>query len=86
VRSGRAIFAGITLVAWSHVRLFSVGRSPAEIAGDMSAELSPASAAFTSLVGYWRFDENGGVVAHDDKGSYDGTLMRLPLWVPSTAF
>jgi hypothetical protein len=68
------------------VRLFDVGRSAAEIAGDMSTELAAAAPARKSLVAYFRFDEGSGTTAKDDVGLHDGTLLNGVSWVTSTAF
>jgi hypothetical protein len=68
------------------VRLFDVGRSAAEIAGDMSTELAAAAPARKSLVAYWRFDEGSGKTAKDDVGLHEGTLLNGVSWVTSTAF
>lgn len=33
------------------------------------------------LVGYWAFDDNGGIIARDSSGSgYNGTLVNSPIW------
>jgi hypothetical protein len=39
-------------------------------------------AVYRGLVGYWKFDEGSGTIAHDSSGnSNDGTLMNGPNWV-----
>lgn len=48
------------------VRIWNVTRSQAEIAANMSALISPATAG---LVGYWRCDENTGSTTADATGN-----------------
>jgi hypothetical protein len=44
--------------------------------------LAPKANASNSLVGYWKFDEGSGSIAHDSSGNgNDGTLMNGPQWV-----
>ncbi|MHC4120526.1 MAG: LamG-like jellyroll fold domain-containing protein [Planctomycetota bacterium] len=39
------------------------------------------TAAQADLVGWWRFDETSGTIAHDGSGNgYDGTLVGGPTW------
>ncbi|MGB2865283.1 MAG: LamG domain-containing protein, partial [Sedimentisphaerales bacterium] len=43
---------------------------------------STGNAADTDLVGWWKFDETSGTIAHDASGSgNDGTLKGDPTWV-----
>jgi len=35
-----------------------------------------------SLIAHWPFDEVQGVIAYDDAGTYDGTLVGGPAWQP----
>jgi hypothetical protein len=63
------------------VRLWNVARTGDEIKQTMSERLTGNEGW---LVGYWRFDEGSGTIAHDSstKG-HDGTLELGPVWVPS---
>lgn len=68
------------------VRLFSTARSQSDIAAGRSAPLTNASVWWSSLVGYWRFDEGAGALTADERGTYPGTLVNDPDWVISGAF
>jgi Concanavalin A-like lectin/glucanases superfamily len=63
------------------VRLWNVARTGDDIKRTMSERLTGNEGW---LVGYWRFDEGAGTVAHDSstKGN-DGALEFGPIWVPS---
>ena len=65
------------------VRVWSVARTPAEIASTMSTTVSPAS---PGLFAYWRFDEGSGATTADEKNGWPGTLVSSPQWVVSNAF
>jgi hypothetical protein len=39
-----------------------------------------ASAADPNLVGWWKFDDGNGTIAHDSAGSNDGNLINGPTW------
>ena len=63
------------------VRLWSVARTAEEIQRTMSERLTGNEGW---LVGYWRFDEGSGTIAHDSSTrNHDGTLELGPQWVPS---
>jgi hypothetical protein len=65
------------------VRIWNVARSAAEIFATMHTRLTGTE---PGLVGYWRFDENGGQTAADASSSHnDATFTGTPAWVPSTA-
>ncbi len=69
------------------VRLWNIARSEADIAADMSTELTTSHPKWANLVGYWRFDEGTGTIAHDaTAGAHNGTLINGPTWIASTAF
>ena len=94
VRLGRASGTNCGSESWcesylagglSDVRLWSIARSPAQIAGTRFSRLTGSEAG---LVAYWRLDEGSGDIAYDATGR--GHDMRLgavagpdaadPLW------
>ncbi|MGD8451774.1 MAG: NosD domain-containing protein [Phycisphaerae bacterium] len=64
--------------AMDEVRIWSVARSGAEIAGNMYQTLNGTE---PGLVGYWRFDESEGTTAADSTGGPDADLIGPPVWV-----
>jgi len=72
-------FAGLI----DEIRLWSVVRTPAEIAGAMRKRLDGTE---PGLVGYYRLDESEGITASDGSPSKnDATLAGGGNWVPSDA-
>jgi len=44
--------------------------------------ISAGNAAEADLVGWWKFDETSGTIAHDASGNgNDGTIKGDPIWV-----
>ena len=70
--------------AIDEVRIWSVGRSQAQIQDNMNSVIPVNSAGLSA---YYRFDEGTGTVAADATGNANnGTLSDSPAWVnPSTA-
>ncbi|MFC1727465.1 LamG-like jellyroll fold domain-containing protein [Patescibacteria group bacterium] len=69
--------AGIDAVI-DEVRVWSDGRTAAEIADNMNKQIDPSSA---NLEGYWRFNENTGTTTYDETtNNNDGTLTDGPVW------
>jgi len=70
--------------AIDEVRIWSVGRSQAQIQDNMNTVIPENSAG---LAAYYRFDEGTGTSAADATGNANnGTLLSSPVWVnPSTA-
>jgi len=70
--------------AIDEVRIWSVGRSQAQIQDNMNSVIPENS---TGLSAYYRFDEGTGTVAADATGNANnGTLSNSPAWVnPSPA-
>ncbi|MEQ1871679.1 MAG: LamG domain-containing protein, partial [Vicinamibacterales bacterium] len=60
------------------VRVWSVTRSAAEIAGARSTELTGSE---SGLVGYWRFNGGSGTSAVNDATTGAGTLTNGVVWV-----
>jgi hypothetical protein len=69
--------------AIDEVRMWSVARTPAQIAGAMSTTIAAASA---NLVTYFRFEEGAGATTVDAAGGLTGSLVSAPTWVMSTAY
>lgn len=66
------------------VRVWNISRSQSEIQRTMNRTLNMYEAKNPNLVGYWRFDENGSVLAKDYSiYQKDGTLGPLPNGSPS---
>ncbi len=60
------------------VRIWDVARSEAEIEGNMNKEVDVSS---PGLVGYWKFNEGSGMVAHDATSNHiDGQLINGVGW------
>jgi hypothetical protein len=72
--------------AIDEVRIWNVARTQAEIAADMSHELTAADPAWGNLVQYWPFDEGTGTKTADRTGNFQGTLVGGPQWIVSGAF
>lgn len=73
-RPGRNFYSG----SLSDVRIWSLVRSQAEILANMRHRLSGGE---PGLVGYYRLDEQGGLVAHDSAAEHhDATLTGAPFW------
>jgi hypothetical protein len=70
--------------AIDEVRIWSVGRSEAQIQDNMNSPIPENSAGLSA---YYRFDEGTGTIAADATGNANnGTLFNSPVWVtPSTA-
>lgn len=70
--------------AIDEVRIWSVGRSQAQIHDNMNSVIPENSAGLSA---YYRFDEGTGTTAADVTGNANnGTLISSPVWVnPSTA-
>ena len=66
------------------VRLWSVARTPGEIAAARSAPLLPSAPGYASLVAYYRFDEGTGTTTAPTVGTLAGSLKSAPTWVPAT--
>jgi parallel beta-helix repeat protein len=72
------------------VRVWNYARTPEEIISDMNHVLMGPKAG---LVGYWRFDEGSGQIAHDSSGNGNDAQLGStpsqdsadPNWVISTA-
>lgn len=65
------------------LRIWNYGQSQSEIQSDMNRDLS---AMETGLVGYWRFNESNGTVAHDKtENENDAALSDGATFVPSEA-
>jgi hypothetical protein len=65
------------------VRVWNVVRTAAEIADNKGHSLAGNEAG---LVGYWRFDEGGGVLASDSGPRQNhGILQGPPQWILSDA-
>lgn len=63
-------------------RIWNKARTQAEIQADW---LRPLTGSEAYLVGYWNFDEGGGIIAYDSTtNGYDGMLFGGPQWTPST--
>lgn len=80
--SGNGIFHGLI----DEVRLWHVGRTPAQIAADLRREIARTDSDWSQLTDYWPFDEGQGTTTADRAGPYPGTLMNTPTWVTQTAF
>jgi hypothetical protein len=66
--------ASVDQLTFDEVRIWNVARTPDQIAADRARRLAGSEAG---LVGYWRFDENGGTTAHDASPSgADATLVH----------
>jgi hypothetical protein len=62
------------------VRFWNVARTPEQILADYRSAVPPGT---PGLVAAYRFDEGGGVIAHDSSGrGLDGSLIGSPAWVP----
>jgi hypothetical protein len=47
-----------------------------------TVNIQPAQSSESSLVGYWKFDEGTGTIAHDSSGNNNhGTINGGPIWV-----
>ncbi len=69
------------------VRLWSITRTPGEIAAARSAPLlptAPTAPGYASLVAYYRFDEGTGTTTTPTVGTLAGSLKSSPTWVPAT--
>jgi hypothetical protein len=65
--------------AISEARIWSKALTQAEISNGMCG-VDPASAG---LVGYWKFNEGAGNIAHDISGNgHDATAIRSVSWIP----
>jgi len=62
------------------VRVWSIARTQADIAANMSRPLFPSNPAWPGLKAYWRLDEGANSVARDEKNAYPGTLVNGPVW------
>jgi hypothetical protein len=62
------------------VRVWSIARTQADIATNMSSPLFPSNPAWPGLRAYWRLDDGAGTVARDEKNAYPGTLVNGPVW------
>jgi hypothetical protein len=61
------------------VRIWNLARSQKEILQKMNDTLAGSE---SGLVGYWRFDEGSGVIAHDlTANGNNGTLVNGPAWI-----
>ncbi len=65
-------------------RIWNYARTQAEIAGNLSSEISSA----TGLIGRWGMNENTGTVSANSgsAGAVNGILTNGPLWVTGTPF
>lgn len=72
--------------AIDEVRVWSVARTQAQIAAARSTVIAPSDPSFSSLTGYWRFDDGSGTSAADVKIAHPGTLTGGPTWITSTPF
>jgi len=77
---------------WSHsgyfnglidyIRIWEEARTQTQIQSNMHMNIAGTT---PSLIGYWRFDEGEGLVAHDETaGQNDGLLYNGVEWIPST--
>ena len=65
------------------VRIWNVARSPEEVLNNMNR---PLSGNESGLVGYWKFDETSGTIAHDSSpDGNDGTLIGNAHFLQSSA-
>jgi hypothetical protein len=64
------------------VRFWDVGRTQTEIQDNMNNSLTGNE---SSLVAYYRFDEETGSTANDSAGENDGDLSNNPTWIVSDA-
>jgi hypothetical protein len=62
------------------VRVWSVARTQADIAANMSSPVSASNPAWPGLRAYWRLDDGAGTLARDEKNAYPGTLVNGPVW------
>ena len=62
------------------VRVWSVARTQADIAANLSSHVSASNPAWPGLRAYWRLDDGAGTFARDEKNSYPGTLVNGPVW------
>ena len=60
------------------VRVWNVARSAAQIVANRDAQINGTPA---NLAGYWRFNTGSGLVAVDQVGGADGTLVNGPQWI-----
>jgi hypothetical protein len=73
-RPGRNFYSG----SMSDLRIWSLVRSQSEILSNMRHRLSGGE---PGLVGYYRLDEQDGLVAHDSAaGHHDAALSGSPVW------
>lgn len=80
---GRSAFAGDTNAnaMFDEIRIWRGARTQAQIQQGMNHALSGSEA---NLVGYWRFDEDAGLLTADFTGhSTNAMLVNGPTWVPS---
>jgi hypothetical protein len=84
--SGTPMTIGGTVNPWGgafvgeidEVRIWSIARSPAQIASDFGRVVSPSA---PGLIAYYRFDEGAGQLAHDLTGTNpDGMLTGGVSW------
>jgi subtilisin-like proprotein convertase family protein len=71
--NGSEYFAGEI----GEISIWNVARTPAEIQADMVRALKGNE---PGLVGYWRFDEGSGGVAHDQTSNHNDGTLSGPTW------
>jgi len=64
------------------VRIWSEARSDEQIAANAFSQISSPP---PTLVGYWRFNTGAGLIARDQIGVHDGTLVNGPVWIETFA-
>jgi len=55
-----------------------------ELSSSEASDVYSGSPPSTGLVGHWKLDESSGIIAHDEVGTQDGSLISSPVWIGSS--